>query len=79
MEKVAQIFYNENYAEKEKDESSNRIEKKKGPKIFNKEIMNDIENGDSYTIVNSETANEQILLINKKLGNKRKGEGRIIK
>ena len=32
--------------------------------------MNDIENGDSYTIVNSETANEQILLINKKLGNK---------
>ncbi len=70
MEKVAQIFYNENYAEKEKDESSNRIEKKKGPKIFNKEIMNDIENGDSYTIVNSETANEQILLINKKLGNK---------
>ena len=70
MEKVAQIFYNENYADEEKEnEENNSKEKKKGPKIFNKEIMNDIENGDSYTIVNSETANEQLDLINKKLKN----------
>ena len=68
MEKVAQIFYNENYADddenKEKDQSQN---KKKMPKIFSKDVMTDIENGDSFTYVNSEAAMEQIQLINKKL------------
>ena len=68
MEKVAQIFYNENYADddenKEKDQSQN---KKKMPKIFSKDVMTDIENGDSFTYVNSEAAMEQIQLIKKKM------------
>ena len=65
MEKVAQIFYNENYADEEKKEESK--ETKKMPKIFNKEVLNDIENCESFTYVNSEAAMEQIQLINKKL------------
>ena len=66
MEKVAQIFYNENYAdEDENKEKSKNI--KKMPKIFNKDVLTDIENGESFTYVNSEDATEQLYLINKKL------------
>ena len=66
MEKVAQIFYNENYADEDekKDKSKNL---KKMPQIFSKDILSDIENGESFTYVNSEDATEQIQLINKKL------------
>ena len=68
MEKVAQIFYNENYADEEKEEKKEESqEKKKLPKIFNKEVIKDIENCGSFTYVNSEATNEQIQLINKKL------------
>ena len=68
MEKVAQVFYNENYAEEEKEENKEQSqEKKKLPKIFSKEIMKDIENCDNFTYVNSEDAMVQIQLINKKL------------
>ena len=68
MEKVAQIFYNENYADEEKEEKKEQSqERKKMPKIFNKEVLKDIENCDSFTYVNSEAAMEQIQLINKKL------------
>ena len=66
MEKVAQIFYNENYAdEDENKEKSKSI--KKMPKIFSKDVLTDIENGESFTYVNSEDATEQLNLINKKL------------
>ena len=61
MEKVAQVFYNENYAEEEKEENKEQSqEKKKLPKIFSKEIMKDIENCDNFTYVNSEDAMVQI-------------------
>ena len=64
MEKVAQIFYNENYADEEKEEKKEESqEKKKLPKIFNKEVIKDIENCGSFTYVNSEATNEQIQLI----------------
>ena len=66
MEKVAQVFYNENYADEENEEKHEQSqERKKLPKIFNKEVMKDIENGESFTYVNSEAAMEQIQLINK--------------
>jgi len=68
MEKVAQIFYNENYADEENEEKQEESqERKKMPKIFNKEVMKDIDNCESFTYVNSEAAMEQIQLINKKL------------
>ena len=68
MEKVAQIFYNENYADEENEEKQEQSqERKKMPKIFNKEVMKDIDNCQSFTYVNSESAMEQIQLINKKL------------
>ena len=68
MEKVAQIFYNENYADEENEEKQEQSqERKKMPKIFNKEVMKDIDNCQSFTYVNSEAAMEQIQLINKKL------------
>ena len=49
----------------EKQEQSQ--ERKKMPKIFNKDVMKDIDNCQSFTYVNSEAAMEQIQLINKKL------------
>ena len=71
MEKVAQIFYNENYADAEEENNEEKeqksLEKKKLPKIFNQEIMKEIDNCESFTYVNSEAAMEQIQLINKKL------------
>jgi len=72
MEKVAQIFYNENYADEENEEKKEESqERKKMPKMFNEEVIKDIENCDSFTYVNSETAMEQIqLIINKKLRKK---------
>jgi hypothetical protein len=65
MEKVAQIFYNENYADDDENKEKDSQNKKKMPKIFSKDVMTDIENGDSFTYVNSEAAMEQIQLINK--------------
>ena len=68
MEKVAQVFYNQIYAQEEKEENKEQSqEKKKLPKIFSKEIMKEIENCDNFTYVNSEDAMVQIQLINKKL------------
>ena len=66
MEKVAQIFYNENYADEDENKEKSKSVKKM-PKIFSKDVLTDIENGESYTYVNSEDAMEQIYLINKKL------------
>ena len=66
MEKVAQIFYNENYADEEENKEKSKNVKKM-PKIFSKDVLTDIENGESFTYVNSEDATEQIYLINKKL------------
>ena len=67
MEKVAQIFYNENYADAEEENNEEKeqksLEKKKLPKIFNQEIMKEIDNCESITYVNSEAAMEQIQLI----------------
>ena len=71
MEKVAQVFYNENYAEEEKEEKEKSKKKEKNIIIFNKKITKEIEEGDVYTAVSSEAAMRQIQkmnsLINKKL------------
>ena len=50
MERVAQIFYNENYVDENPDEDSIR-HKKINFKIFTKAVTEDIENCDKFTIV----------------------------
>ena len=73
MEKVAQIFYNENYADEDKEEEKKN--KKKEPnkyniQIFSKKIEEDIENCDVCTVVTSEAAMKQIQKINNKINKK---------
>ena len=49
MEKVAQIFYNENYAEEEENESNDDLIKKYNFKVFSKTINNEIDNFAIFT------------------------------
>ena len=65
MEKVAQIFYNENYAnEKEEEKGEKPKKKKKNIVIFSKKILKEIDDVDVYTIVTSEAAMKQIQKMN---------------
>ena len=75
MEKVAQVFYNENYADEDKEEEEKNKKKKdkesnKYIQIFSKKITQDIENCDVFTVVTSEAAMKQIQKINNKINNK---------
>ena len=70
MEKVAQVFYNENYAEEEKDDKEKSKKKEKNIVIFNKKIKQEIEDGDIYTVVTSEAAMKQIQKMNNKVNKK---------
>ena len=75
MEKVAQVFYNENYADEDKEEEEkNKKKKEKDSKkyiqIFSKKITQDIENCDVFTVVTSEAAMKQIQIINNKINKK---------
>ena len=75
MEKVAQVFYNENYADEDKEEEEKNKKKKdkeniKCIQIFSKKITQDIENCDVFTVVTSEAAMRQIQKINNKINNK---------
>ena len=75
MEKVAQVFYNENYAEEDKEEEEKNKKKKektsnKEIQIFSKKITQDIENCDVFTVVTSEAAMKQIQKINNKINKK---------
>ena len=70
MEKVAQVFYNENYAEEEKDDKEKSKKKEKNIVIFNKKIKKEIEDGDIYTVVTSEAAMKQIQKMNNKVNKK---------
>ena len=55
MEKVAQIFYNENYAEEDEEENSNRKHNQKyNFKVFNKTVREEIDNYGNYTRVDNE-------------------------
>ena len=70
MEKIAQEFYNENYADEDNEEEAKNKKEDKNIKpiqIFSKKITEDIENCDVCTIVTSEAAMKQIQLINKKI------------
>ena len=49
MEKVAQIFYNENYADEESNGSSENKKQKNNFKIFSKTINNEIDNYANFT------------------------------
>ena len=60
MEKVAQVFYNENYAEEDEIEASNRREKFNF-KVFNKTVREEIENYDNYTLEDNHAKNIIIL------------------
>ena len=62
MEKVAQIFYNENYVDDEGVEDSNRY-KKVNFKIFTKAVIEDIENCDKFTIVKHTETNDRSKII----------------
>ena len=65
MEKVAQIFYNENYAdEKEEEEDENPKKKEKNIVIFSKKILKEIDDVDVNTVVTSEAAMKQIQKMN---------------
>ena len=56
MEKVAQIFYNENYAEEDEAENMNRSHKQKfNFKVFNKTVREEIDNIGNYTKVDINT------------------------
>ena len=57
MEKVAQIYYNENYAEEDEMEYSKKHQKFNF-KVFNKTIREEIDNYDNYTSVNSDNEND---------------------
>ena len=71
MEKVAQVFYNENYADEEKDENEESKKKKeKNIIIFSKKIMKEIEDVNIYTVVSSEAAMRQIQKMNSKVNKK---------
>lgn len=70
MEKVAQVFYNENYAEEEKNDKEKSKKKEKNIVIFNKKIKKEIEDGDIYTVVTSEAAMKQIQKMNNKVNKK---------
>ena len=77
MEKVAQVFYNENYADEDKEEEEKNKKKKekdnnsnKYIQIFSKKITQDIENCDVFTVVTSEAAMKQIQIINNKINKK---------
>ena len=75
MEKVAQVFYNENYADEDKEEEDKNKKKKekennKYIQIFSKKIAQDIENCDVFTVVTSEAAMKQIQKINNKINKK---------
>ena len=72
MEKIAQIFYNENYADEDDTQKGKpKKNKEKNIIIFSKKIMKEIEDADIYTAVNSESPMKQIpklnILLNKKL------------
>ena len=59
MEKVAQVFYNENYAEEDELEDSNRKHNQKyNFKVFNKTVREEIDNYDNYTRVDNENQNK---------------------
>ena len=65
MEKVAQIFYNENYAdEKEEEEEEKPKKNEKNIIIFSKKILKEIDDVDVYTVVTSEAAMKQIQKMN---------------
>ena len=49
MEKVAQVFYNENYADEESNGSSENKKQKNNFKIFSKTINNEIDNYANFT------------------------------
>ena len=68
MESVAQIFYDKNYAEEDKQKEINtKIETKKDIQIFSKKISEEIENCNVFTKVNSETEMKRIQLINQNI------------
>ena len=64
MEKVAQIFYNENYADEDEQEQS-RKHSTYNFKIFNKSAREEIEKNGDYTMVN--TGNDYIMYNQKKM------------
>ena len=56
MEKIAQIFYNENYDDEKKEKKYENNNNEEGKiQIFSKKISQEIENCDAFTIVNSES------------------------
>jgi hypothetical protein len=65
MEKVAQVFYNENYAEEDNTpKEKSKKNREKNIIIFSKKIKKEIEDADIYTVVNSESAKKQIPKLN---------------
>ena len=66
MEKVAQIFYNENYAEEDEAENPKKHEKFQF-KVFNKTVREEIENFDNYTIEDDNAENNKFCMMKNSL------------
>ena len=65
MEKIAQIFYNENYADEDSKPKKNKENNNKEIiKIFSSKIFEDIENCDKCTIVNNDSLVKNCLVNN---------------
>ena len=72
MEKIAQLFYNNNYLGNGNNQNNDNT--KKGKKelnllIFNNRVIEDIEKCDKFTVVSSEDANKEIQMLTNKIKN----------
>ena len=62
-EKIAKIYCNKNY---ENSKKSKKLKEEYNVQIFSNKIIEDIENGDKFTVVNSENSNKEIkIMVNK--------------
>ena len=67
-EKIAKIYCNKNYENSKKPKKQND---EYNEQIFNNKIIEDIENGDKFTVVNSENSNKEIKIISNKFDKKK--------
>ena len=63
-EKIAKIYCNKNY---ENSKKSKKLKDEYNIQIFSNKIIEDIENGDKFTVVNSENSNKEIKIMENKM------------
>ena len=63
-EKIAKIYCNKNY---ENSKKSKKLNDEYNEQIFSNKIIEDIENGDKFTVVNSENSNKEMKIMENKM------------